>query len=194
MDVARRPREPARRAAGGRRGDDVTAEADAAVVLADDAAPLRATLVGNKDALTTPSVLWVAYPKANRTDINRASLLADPRRIRPAPGQPGRHRDVWSALRFRPLKPGEEFAPGKSRACSPPPPLRTGDLPAGDRVPRGVGGQMSAAQFPAHVFDLILVGIRICVREGVCSHSRFLHRRRAQYAVPGDLTAHPGGA
>jgi hypothetical protein len=52
-------------------------------------------------------VFWVAYPKANRADLNRDTLW-------PVLGEYGMRPisqvavdEVWSALRFRPLKPGE---------------------------------------------------------------------------------------
>ena len=52
-------------------------------------------------------MLWVAYPKGGRADINRDTLwpiLAE-HGLRPI-GQAAID-DVWSALRFRPLKEGE---------------------------------------------------------------------------------------
>ena len=78
-----------------------------AIVFADDAASVRGVLTKHDDALVTPEVLWVAYPKADRTDVNRDSLwpiLAE-RGLRPI-GQVAID-DEWSALRFRPLKDGE---------------------------------------------------------------------------------------
>jgi hypothetical protein len=50
----------------------------------------------------------VAYPKGNRADINRDSvwpILAE-HGLRPIAQVSV--DEVWSALRFRPLKPGEE--------------------------------------------------------------------------------------
>jgi hypothetical protein len=57
-------------------------------------------------------VFWVAYPKANKADINRDTLwpiLAE-RGMRPI--SQVAVDETWSALRFRDLKPGEEFKPG----------------------------------------------------------------------------------
>lgn len=91
-------------------------EADAAVVFADDAASVRAAFVKDEKALTTRAVLWVAYPKANRTDVNRDSLwpiLAD---FGLRPVSQVAVDEVWSALRFRPLKAGEEFGGAKAKA------------------------------------------------------------------------------
>jgi hypothetical protein len=82
-------------------------QATTALVLADDAGSLRDLLAAHKDQLARPSVLWVAYPKGNRTDLNRDSLW-------PILGEYGMRPisqvavdEVWSALRFRPLKEGE---------------------------------------------------------------------------------------
>jgi hypothetical protein len=82
-------------------------QATTAVVFADDAASLRALLATHQQRLARPEVLWVAYPKGNRTDINRDSLW-------PILGEQGLRPvtqvsidQVWSALRFRPLKAGE---------------------------------------------------------------------------------------
>ena len=82
-------------------------EATIALVFADDAGSLREMLSAHAQHWTQPSILWVAYPKANRADINRDSLW-------PIVGEYGLRPvaqvavdAVWSALRFRPLKQGE---------------------------------------------------------------------------------------
>lgn len=83
-----------------------------AVVVANDESSLRATLDAHKDRLAQPNILWVAYPKANRTDINRDTLW-------PILGEYGMRPTsqvsvdlVWSALRFRPPREGEApFSP-----------------------------------------------------------------------------------
>ena len=88
--------------------------ATTALVFADDAGSLRAVLDEHQGQLARPAALWVAYPKADRADINRDTLwpiLAD-YGMRPI-GQVAVD-EVWSALRFRPLKPGEApFAGGR---------------------------------------------------------------------------------
>ena len=53
---------------------DALGEADAALVFADDAASLRAILGANVAELAEPRAFWVAYPKGNRSDVNRDSL------------------------------------------------------------------------------------------------------------------------
>jgi hypothetical protein len=81
--------------------------ATTAVLFADDAASLRAVLAGNAASLKAPANLWVAYQKGNRTDINRDTVwpIVGEHGLRPI-GQVALD-DVWSALRFRPLKEGE---------------------------------------------------------------------------------------
>lgn len=78
-----------------------------ALVFADDAGSLRDILTAHKDQLARPSSFWVAYPKANRADLNRDSLwpILGEYGMRPI-GQVSVD-EVWSAMRFRPLKEGE---------------------------------------------------------------------------------------
>jgi hypothetical protein len=49
-------------------------QAATAVVWADDSASLRAILDKQAPKLAAAGVLWVAYPKGNRADINRDTL------------------------------------------------------------------------------------------------------------------------
>jgi hypothetical protein len=81
--------------------------AGVAVAFADDAAAIRGILDANDEDLAGPTVLWVVYPKGNRTDVNRDSLwpiLAE-HGLRPITQVAV--DDTWSALRFRPLRPDE---------------------------------------------------------------------------------------
>jgi len=89
--------------------------ADVALVFGDDEASVRKLLTMHAKDLTKPGILWVAYPKGNRVDINRDTLW-------PILGEFGMRAnmqvaidDTWSALRFRPLAPGE---PADPRAAS----------------------------------------------------------------------------
>lgn len=88
--------------------------ATVAVLFVDGEADARARLARHDADLLKPDVLWIAYPKANRADINRDSLwpiVAD-YGLRPV-GQVAVD-DEWSALRFRPLKAGEaQFTGGQ---------------------------------------------------------------------------------
>lgn len=78
-----------------------------AVLFADDAKHIRTELEHNRASLTSPEVLWVLYPKGNKTDLNRDTLwpIVSEYGLRPI-GQVAID-DTWSALRFRPLKEGE---------------------------------------------------------------------------------------
>lgn len=82
-------------------------QATTALVFADDAGSLRDILTAHKQQLARPDVFWVAYPKANRADINRDTLwpILGEYGMRPI-GQVSLD-EVWSALRFRPLREGE---------------------------------------------------------------------------------------
>ena len=81
--------------------------ATAAVLFVDDAATARATFEAQRDQLSQPAFLWICYPKGGRADINRDSLwpMLTPYGLRPITQIA--IDDVWSALRFRPLAPGE---------------------------------------------------------------------------------------
>ena len=81
--------------------------AGTAVIFVDDAASAREILTANSDHLAEPGAVWVAYPKANKADINRDTLwpiLAE-YGMRPI-GQVAVD-DVWSAMRFRKTVEGE---------------------------------------------------------------------------------------
>jgi hypothetical protein len=87
---------------------DAMEEATTALVRASDSASLRVLLDAQREWLARPNAFWIAYPKGNRTDINRDSLwpiLAD---YGMRPITQVALNDVWSGLRFRPLKEGEE--------------------------------------------------------------------------------------
>ncbi|GAA2024369.1 hypothetical protein GCM10009839_22710 [Catenulispora yoronensis] len=88
------------------------ADAAVAVLYADDAAAAKALLEANKADVTKPPAVWVAYPKANRTDINRDTLWPIVVAYDLRPNGQVAIDDVWSALRFRANKPGEEAFTG----------------------------------------------------------------------------------
>ncbi|MFG1946314.1 hypothetical protein [Nonomuraea sp. NPDC048826] len=92
------------------------AEAAVGVLFAADAAAARRLLDAERDRLTGPPVLWVAYPKGNKADINRDTLWPIVGEYGLRPNGQVAVDEVWSALRFRPLKPGEPpFTGGASR-------------------------------------------------------------------------------
>lgn len=79
------------------------------VVFADAAAAARAVLDKHRDHLTAPAVMWVAYRKGGRSDINRDTLWPIVLEYGLRPNGQVAIDEEWSALRFRPLKPGETF-------------------------------------------------------------------------------------
>lgn len=89
------------------------ADAAVAVVFAESGGALRELLEAERANLRAPGVLWVAYPKGGRADINRDTLwpiLAE-HGLRPV--SQVALDETWSALRFRPLKAGEGFPGGR---------------------------------------------------------------------------------
>ena len=88
---------------------EAVANADVALVFADDSASLRATLA--RHDLHPAGAVWVVYPKGNRADINRDSLWPILAEHGMRPISQVSVDDTWSALRFRPLRPGETWSP-----------------------------------------------------------------------------------
>jgi hypothetical protein len=86
---------------------DAPAEAEVAIVFAEDARGLSETMDREADELAQARLLWVAYPKANRADIDRDSLWPILAEYGLRPVSQVSVDDVWSAIRFRPLKEGE---------------------------------------------------------------------------------------
>jgi hypothetical protein len=82
-------------------------DAATVVVFADDANALRDILNTHRDQIAQPDTFWVAYPKGNRTDINRDTLWPILTEYGMRPISQIAVDEVWSALRFRPLKEGE---------------------------------------------------------------------------------------
>lgn len=95
---------------------DAIADATVAIIFVNGEAAARETLDRLREHLAAPKVLWVAYPKANRADINRDTLWPIVGAYGLRPVSQVAVDETWSALRFRPLKPGEEpFNPGGTR-------------------------------------------------------------------------------
>ncbi|WP_155373636.1 LysM peptidoglycan-binding domain-containing protein [Catellatospora vulcania] len=78
-----------------------------AVIFAEDAAAAHRELTAHRDELAGPGVLWVAYPKGNRSDVNRDTLWPIVAEYGLRPNGQVAVDDTWSALRFRANKPGE---------------------------------------------------------------------------------------
>jgi hypothetical protein len=91
----------------GVRAVDGPDQATTALVFADDADSLRSILAAKRDQLTSPELFWVAYPKANRANINRDTLWPILSEYSMRPISQVAVDEVWSAMRFRALKDGE---------------------------------------------------------------------------------------
>ncbi|MEV0235927.1 hypothetical protein [Nonomuraea sp. NPDC050786] len=98
---------------GARHVEDLK-EADVALLFASDSASARQILDRHRDQVTEPPVVWVAYPKGNKADINRDTLWPIVGEYGLRPNGQVAVDEVWSALRFRALKEGEApFTGGK---------------------------------------------------------------------------------
>lgn len=87
-------------------------EADVAILLARERADVDAVLTAHGDALAAMRAVWIIYAKGNATDMNRDTLwvqLADYGWR--AVSQVSFTAEL-SALRARPLRPGEEVRTG----------------------------------------------------------------------------------
>jgi hypothetical protein len=99
----------------GAQGAERLADADVALLFAADAAAVQDLLAAHRDDLSRPEALWIAYPKGGRADINRDSLWPIAAEYGLRPITQIALDEVWSALRFRPLKPGEKQFTGGRR-------------------------------------------------------------------------------
>ncbi|MEV1173032.1 hypothetical protein [Nonomuraea sp. NPDC049784] len=91
---------------GARHVEDLK-EADVALIFAADSAAARQILDRHRDQVTEPPIVWVAYPKGNKADINRDTLWPIVGEYGLRPNGQVAVDEVWSALRFRALKEGE---------------------------------------------------------------------------------------
>ncbi len=90
------------------------ADASVALLVGGSAAEVRAALETHGSDLAAPAAFWVAYPKGGRADINRDSLWPILAEHGFRPISQVALDETWSALRFRPLKPGEpQFTGGR---------------------------------------------------------------------------------
>lgn len=99
----------------GARLADAAEDGALALLFADAAAPLRETLDAHAASLRQFATIWVAYPKGNRTDINRDSLGPILAEYGLRPNGQVAIDETWSALRFRALKEGEAPLTGGGR-------------------------------------------------------------------------------
>ncbi|MCA2213059.1 hypothetical protein [Jidongwangia harbinensis] len=99
----------------GVRETDKLVTASTAVIFVEDAASARRILAEHAADLHAPGVLWVAYPKGNRSDVNRDSLWPVVAEFGMRPNGQVAIDDRWSALRFRANREGEEPFTGAGR-------------------------------------------------------------------------------
>ncbi len=96
---------------------DGPAAATTALLVAGDSQSLEALLDAHDADLASPAYLWIAYPKGGRSDLSRDSLwpiVSERTGMRPITQIA--LDETWSALRFRPLAPGEApFTGGRPR-------------------------------------------------------------------------------
>jgi hypothetical protein len=88
-------------------------DATVAVAFIEDAAGSRSLMTQHGETLADLAAFWIAYPKGNRSDINRDSLwpIVAAHGLRPITQVA--IDDTWSALRFRRLALGEEPFTGR---------------------------------------------------------------------------------
>ncbi len=91
----------------GVRRTDTIDDATVAIIFVNGEAAAREVLDRHRHSIARPSILWVAYPKGNRADINRDSLWPILGEYGMRPNGQVAIDNTWSALRFRPLKPNE---------------------------------------------------------------------------------------
>lgn len=90
--------------------------ADCWIVFVPDRKTLDSQLQRLAAGLLKVDKLWFAYPKGNRSDINRDSLWPVVAAYGVRPVTQVAIDDVWSGLRFRPLREGEaQFGERKPR-------------------------------------------------------------------------------
>ena len=74
---------------------------------AERADTLRRLLDETAHTLHSPAVIWIAYPKPGKSDLKRDTIPPHLTRRDMRPIGQVAIDEIWSALRFRPLKPGE---------------------------------------------------------------------------------------
>ncbi len=91
---------------------DTLAGAALGLLFVDSAAATRAMCDAHRDDLAKPGILWIAYPKGNKADINRDSLWKVVADYGMRPNSQVALDDTWSALRFRANREGESAFTG----------------------------------------------------------------------------------
>ncbi|OJF10639.1 hypothetical protein [Couchioplanes caeruleus] len=92
---------------------DTPSTASAAVIFADDTASVRKLVAEHAEELRQPAAFWVAYPKSNKTDIDRDTLGPLVAEFHMQASDQVSIDDRWLALRVRADKGGESRLTGE---------------------------------------------------------------------------------
>ena len=97
---------------------DSLASATLGFIFADDAEKVREILTAQHKHLAKPAILWVAYPKSPKVNLNRDSLWKILVDYGMRPNGQVAVDDDWSAMRYRALNDGEApFTGGGSKGA-----------------------------------------------------------------------------
>ena len=86
---------------------DGTARASVAIVFVTSRAQLLERLSSELPGLLEVRAVWFCYPKGNRADLNRDTIIRESSAFGWRPNSNVAVDDTWSAVRVRPLAPGE---------------------------------------------------------------------------------------
>ena len=84
-----------------------TAGAAVAIVFVTSRAQLLQRFASELPSLVDARAVWFCYPKANRVDLNRDTIIRESPAFGWRPNSNVAVDDTWSAVRVRPLAPGE---------------------------------------------------------------------------------------
>lgn len=86
---------------------DGTAGASVAAIFVTGRAELLERFASELPGLADARAVWFCYPKGNRADLNRDTIIRESAAFGWRPNSNVAIDDTWSAVRVRPLKPGE---------------------------------------------------------------------------------------
>ncbi len=92
---------------GARFTQDATAGASIAIVFVGSRAELLERFASELPGLAGARAVWFCYPKGNRADLNRDTIMRETGAFGWRPNSNVAVDDTWSAVRVRPLEPGE---------------------------------------------------------------------------------------
>jgi hypothetical protein len=92
---------------GARFSRDAAAGASVAIVFVASRAELLERFASELPGLEGARAVWFCYPKGNRADLNRDTIIRESPAFGWRPNSNVAVDDTWSAVRVRPLEPGE---------------------------------------------------------------------------------------